>query len=68
MNRLYKIGTYRFDEEGMERIYNTLYELRRYFVYDIERYVALSACMEEVAGRSKRLKTLAEQAERVRHG
>ena len=62
MTRLYKIGKQRFDEDGLERIYNVLDELRRYYVHDIERYVALSACMEELAKRSKRLKALVERS------
>lgn len=67
MINTYKFGFRRFDEKGVERIYNVLYDLRLYYVHDFERYIALSACMEELTKRSKRLKALVEKAEWVKH-
>lgn len=62
MNRVYKIGTRRVDEGGLVRMYQVLDELRWLNVYDLERYIVLSACMEELAKRSKRLKALVERS------
>lgn len=67
MDRIYKIGTRRVDEGGLERIYHALEELRHDNVYNYEYYIVLSCCMEEVAKRSKRLKAFVELAERRKH-
>lgn len=63
MNRMYKIGTRRVDEGGLERIYITLDELRQAHIYDYNCYIALTCCMEELTKRSKRLKALVERSE-----
>lgn len=63
MNRTYKIGNLKVNECGLERIYQLLNELRRQHVHSYDYYVALTACMDELAKRSKRLKALAERNE-----
>ena len=67
MERMYKVGTRRVDEGGLIRMYQVLDELRWLNVYNMERYIVLSACMEELAKRSKRLKSFVEQTERRKH-
>lgn len=67
MDRIYKIGNRRFSEITLERMYHVLDELRLNNVYDIERYIVLTTCMEELTKRSKWLKALAEKAERMKH-
>lgn len=62
MNRLYRLGNDRYvDEYGLERIYQSLDELRSRNLYSFEYFYALTCCMEEVAKRSKRLKRLVEK-------
>lgn len=66
MTRLYKIGNHKVNEDGLELIYLCLDELRGEYVHDQYYYLSLTYCMEEVAKRSKRLKSLAEMAERIK--
>lgn len=67
MNRKYKIGNHKVNEDELEYIYLCLDELRWKYVHDPYYYLSLIYCMEEVAKRSKRLKALAEKAERIIH-
>ena len=67
MNRTYKIGNHKVNEDELEYIYLSLDELRGEYVHDQYYYVSLTYCMEEVAKRSKRLKALAEKAERINY-
>ena len=64
---MYKIVNHKVDDYDLERMYHVLEELRHYNVYDMERYIVLTACMEELTKRSKRLKALVETAERIKY-
>lgn len=63
MEKIYKIGNLQVNERGLERMYQSLDQLRRQHVYSYDYFVTLTACMEEVAKKSKRLKALAERSE-----
>lgn len=63
MNRMYKIGNHKVNEDGLEMIYLCLDELRGEHIHDLYYYLSLTYCMEEVAKRSRRLKALMERSE-----